>query len=280
MKRYVLRSKRTDLAAEFAAEISKDKDMLSEEDYEGVKVTKITLGRQEGKLIGKPSGRYVTIHCQNKDKITCGCALAHYLGELLKPVMPWEKVLVASLGNEWVTPDSLGSRTIHRVPATAHLSGMNEFRELGLRPVYVFETGVMGQTGVESASCLSYLTDNLLPAALIVVDSLACSDFSRLCSTVQLTDSGIAPGSGVGGGRKALNSENMGTRVIAIGVPTVIDLESVANADADAPMMVTPKNIDSLIDRYSGIISQGINSALNPCLSREEMEMLMPNGTV
>lgn len=275
-----MKSKRTDLAAEFAAEISQNETELTEEEYEGVKITRITLGKRGGKLIGKPAGRYVTIHCENRDKITCSCALAHYLGELLKPVLPWEKVVVAGLGNEWVTPDSLGARAVHRVPATAHLSKTAEFRDLGLRPVYVFEMGVMGQTGVESAGCLSYLTDNILPAALIVIDSLACSDLSRLCTTIQLTDSGIAPGSGVGGSRKPLNSENMGTKVIAIGVPTVIDLDSLTNTSAEPSMMVTPKNIDSLISRYSGIISDGINSALNPSLSKDEMEMLMPNSPI
>ena len=275
-----MKSNRTDLAAEFAAEISQKEMELIEEEYEGVGITKITLGKRGGKLIDKPAGRYVTIHCENKDKISCGCALAHYLGELLKPVLPWERVIVAGLGNEWVTPDSLGARSVHRIPATAHLSKREEFHDLGLRPVYVFEMGVMGQTGVESANYLSCLTEKILPAAMIVIDSLACSDPSRLCTTIQLTDSGIAPGSGVGGSRKPLNSENMGTRVIAIGVPTVIDLESAADTPAKSNMMVTPKNIDGLIKRYSDIISQGINSALNPNLSREEMEMLMPDNMV
>lgn len=269
--------KRTDLAAEFAADMSQEDSAIAKEEYNGVKATKITLGKQGGKLIGKPSGQYVTIHCENADKIKCGCALAHYLTEMLKPVMPWEKVLVAGLGNEWVTPDSLGARAIHHIPATAHLSKTAEFRDLGLRPVYAFEMGVMGQTGVESADYLSYLSDRLLPAAMIVIDSLACTEFSRLCTTIQLTDSGIAPGSGVGGSRKPLNSENMGTKVIAVGVPTVIDLESVSDIAADSAMMVTPKNIDSLISEFADIISMGVNSALNPKLSREEMELLMPN---
>ncbi|MCM1299271.1 MAG: GPR endopeptidase, partial [[Eubacterium] siraeum] len=155
-----------------------------------------------------------------------------------------------------------------------------EFRELGLRPVYVFEMGVMGQTGMESANCLSCLTEKILPAAVIVIDSLACSEPSRLCTTIQLTDSGIAPGSGVGGSRKPLNSDNMGAKVIAIGVPTVIDIDSLTDNSDNSPMIVTPKNIDSLINKYSEIISAGVNSALNPSLSREETELLMPNEPV
>lgn len=270
--------KRTDLAVEFGSELN-DKDIkMTEEFQKEIKATCVTIGKQGEKLIGKPAGKYITLHCDsdmNKDnKSAVSLALAHYLNQLLKPVMPWERVLVAGLGNEWITPDSLGARAVHKIPATAHLSNREEFKELGLRPVAVLEMGVMGQTGIESAEYLHSISKSLFPAAIIVIDSLACSDFSRLCSTIQLTDTGIAPGSGVGGNRTAINKYNMETKVIAIGVPTVIDLDNVADTVKE-PFMVTPRDIDNVVGRYGDVISMGVNAALNPSLSMEETEMLL-----
>ncbi len=268
-----MKRKRSDLAVEFAADLDENDVKLTEVVYEGIKATDVTLGSKSGKLIGKPKGRYITLHCENEDKIRLGCALAHCIKELLQPSMSWEKVMVAGLGNERVTPDSLGARTVRRIPATAHLAATDEFKELGLRPVVVIETGVMGQTGLESADCLNFVAKNVLPAAVIAIDSLACGDFSRLGSTIQITDSGIAPGSGVGGSRRPLNKEVIGSKVIAVGVPTVTDLDSVTD-QVNYPMMVTPRDIDGVISRYSEIIAMGVNSALNPTLTKEEIEML------
>lgn len=269
----MMKTKRSDLAVEFAADLDENEVKLTETVCEGIKATEVTLGKQGSRLLGKPKGRYITLHCENEDKLRCGCAVAHYVSELLEPSFSVEKVMVAGLGNERVTPDSLGARTVRRIPATAHLSSTEEFKSLGLRPVVVIETGVMGQTGLESADCLNFVAKNIQPAAVIAIDSLACSDFSRLGTTVQITDTGIAPGSGVGGSRRPLNKEILGSRVIAVGVPTVIDLDSVTDA-VSYPMMVTPRDIDGVIERFSEIIAMGVNSALNPSLSREEIEML------
>ena len=266
--------KRTDLAVELTTAEEQKGVSLIDAEYEGIKVTEVTVGRQGAALIGKPAGRYVTLHCENQDKYRCALALAHYLEEMLKPVAKWEQVLVAGLGNESITPDSLGAKTVRRIPATAHLSQTEEFAQLGLRPVVVLETDVMAKTGLESTDRLKYIAKSILPAAIIAVDSLACADNSRLCTTIQLTDTGIAPGSGVGGSRKPLNSAIMGTRVIAVGVPTVIDLDSITD-EAEGGMMVTPRDIDVIIRRYSEIISLGINSALNPTLSPSEIEQLL-----
>ena len=266
--------KRTDLAVEFGAELN-DKDIAMTEEMQcGVKATCVTVGKHSEKLIGKPAGKYITLHCNNADKGAVSCALTYYLNTLLKPVMDWERVLVAGLGNEWVTPDSLGARAVHKIPATAHLSETAEFKELGLRPVAVLEMGVMGQTGIESAEYLHTISKYLLPSAIIVIDSLACSDLSRLASTIQLTDTGIAPGSGVGGNRTAVNRLNMETKVIAVGVPTVIDLDSMVDGVRES-LMVTPRDIDSVVGRFGEMIANGINAALNPGLSREETEMLL-----
>lgn len=266
--------KRTDMALEFGSETDEGAAKMTEEFQNGIKATCIDLRKKGERLIGKPSGKYITLHCKNEDRINAGVALAHYIKKLLRPVSAWERVLVAGLGNEWITPDSLGAKTVHKIPATAHMSDSEDFKALGLRPVAVLEMGVMGQTGIESAEYLRSISRDFLPAAIIVVDSLACSDFSRLGSTVQLTDTGIAPGSGVGGNRTALNRFNMETKVIAIGVPTVIDLDCITDSVKE-PHIVTPKNIDSIINGYADIISMGINAALNPTLSREETEMLL-----
>ncbi len=270
--------KRTDLAVEFGEALS-DKDIkMTEEFQNGIKATCVTIGRQGEKLIGKPAGKYITIHCENEpnneNKGAVSIALANYINQLLKPVMSWEMVLVAGLGNEWITPDSLGAKTVRRIPATAHLSDTREFKELGLRPVAVLEMGVMGQTGIESSEYLHSISKSLLPAAIIVIDSLACSDLSRLAATIQITDTGISPGSGVGGNRTAINKCNMETKVISIGVPTVIDLDSILD-NVKEPLMVTPRNIDAVVNSYGEIISMGINAALNPSLSSEEAEMLL-----
>ena len=269
--------KRTDLAVELTTKEEQKVVSLTDTEYEGIKVTEVTVGKQGMALIGKPVGRYITLHCEDRDKYRCALALAHYLEELLKPAAKWEQVMVAGLGNEYITPDSLGAKTVRKIPATAHLSDTEEFSELGLRPVVVLETGVMAKTGLESTDRLRCIAERVLPAAVIAVDSLACTDFSRLCTTIQLTDSGIAPGSGVGGSRKPLNSSVLGTKVIAVGVPTVIDLDSITDeADgSDRAMMVTPRDIDVMIRRYSEIISMGINTALNPTLSPTEIEQLL-----
>lgn len=266
--------KRTDLAVELTAEAEQKGFSLTDTEYEGVKITDVKVAKQGAALIGKPAGRYITIHCEAQDKYRCALALAHYLEELLKPAAKWEQVMVAGLGNESITPDSLGAKTVRQIPATAHLSRTEEFAQLGIRPVVVLETGVMAQTGIESTDRLKYIADSVLPAAIIAVDSLACTDFSRLGTTIQLTDSGIAPGSGVGGSRKPLNSAVMGTKVIAVGVPTVIDLDSITD-ESEGNMMVTPRDIDVIIRRCSEIISLGINSALNPTLSPAEIEQLI-----
>lgn len=276
--------KRTDLAVEFAAEL-KEKDIdLKEEIYFGIKSVCVNVGKQSEKLIGKPAGKYVTMYLDNGEngeggevnKENAACVLSHYIKQMLKPVMSWENILVAGMGNEWITPDSLGAKAVHKIPATAHLSSTSEFKELSLRPVAVLEMGVMGQTGIESAEYLHSISKSLFPAAMILIDSLACSDFSRLCRTIQITDTGIAPGSGVGGSRTAVNKYNMETKVIAVGVPTVIDLNSVCSGIKEQ-MIVTPNNIDVHINKFAEIISMGINTALNPSLSREEINMLLMN---
>ena len=189
------------------------------------------------------------------------------------------------LGNESITPDALGSRAAGMVLATRHIQG--EFaRSAGLddlRPTAVLSPGVLGQTGVESGEITRGLCSIVNPAAIIAIDALAARSVSRLGCTVQLCDSGIAPGSGVGNNRQVMNRESLGIPVIAIGVPTVVDARTIAieltgreDADQDvtprgSEMMVTPREIDLIISRASRLVAIAINSALQPEYSPLEL---------
>ena len=187
-------------------------------------------------------------------------------------------MLVVGLGNQSVTPDALGPRAAGLVLATRHIRG--EFaRTTGLdklRPAAVFVPGVLGQTGVESSEMVKGICDIVKPSAVIVIDALAARSVERLGCTVQICDTGIAPGSGVGNNRMALNRETLGTLVIGLGVPTVVDARTVAveltgREDAGnavsprgAEMMVTPREIDLIIRRASQLVAMTINAALQP----------------
>jgi spore protease len=152
----------------------------------------------------------------------------------------------------------------------------------GLRQVSVMASGVLGQTGIETAEIIEGLLEKLKPSCVIAVDALACSDISRLGTTIQLSDSGISPGSGVANKRKELSEATLGIPVIAAGVPTVVDMYTIVEgmtgrrAVTEVPnMMVTPRDVDRLIERSSALISMGINLALHPELSFEDVETIM-----
>lgn len=213
--------------------------------------------------IGKNEGRYITIYCDTGDYSKC-------FEEIISEFIGEGNVLVAGLGNERVCSDSLGAKSLRYIPATAHLSSLDSFRELNLRKIFVIETSVTGKTGIESAEQIKCIAENSEADLIIVIDSLACSDTERLCRTIQITDSGISPGSGVGNSRKELTAAETGRKVIAIGVPTVIDYE-----DSNGTLMVTPRNIDILIDEFARVIGYGISKALNPSLSLEEINALI-----
>ncbi len=213
-------------------------------------------------------GHYVTVFTETGNAADC-------LTGLLKDFLVDGSVLVAGLGNENVCSDSLGVRALCYVPATAHLSGHSDFGDLGLRRVFVRETGVTGRTGIESSESISCTAGCVGAAEVIVIDSLACADIGRLCNTIQVTDTGIAPGSGVGNDRKAINRETAGVPVVAIGVPTVIDLDSITGSEKTHGLMVTPRSIDAEIRRLSEIIGISVSRALNPTLSEAEIRSLM-----
>ena len=203
----------------------------------------------------------------------------------LSQLVPKGPALVIGLGNNDITPDALGPQAASRVLATRHLreelGSEDEFLS-GLRQVSVMASGVLGQTGIETAEIIEGLLEKLKPSCVIAVDALACSDISRLGTTIQLSDSGISPGSGVANKRKELSEATLGIPVIAAGVPTVVDMYTIVEgmtgrrAVTEVPnMMVTPRDVDRLIERSSALISMGINLALHPELSFEDVETIM-----
>lgn len=211
--------------------------------------------------------------------------MACELSEELSQLVPKGPALVIGLGNNDITPDALGPQAASRVLATRHLreelGSEDEFLS-GLRQVSVMASGVLGQTGIETAEIIEGLLEKLKPSCVIAVDALACSDISRLGTTIQLSDSGISPGSGVANKRKELSEATLGIPVIAAGVPTVVDMYTIVEgmtgrrAVTEVPnMMVTPRDVDRLIERSSALISMGINLALHPELSFEDVETIM-----
>ncbi len=225
--------------------------------------TEITIDENVSRQLKKPAGRYVTIYCDTGDYGEC-------FKKVISDFITEGRVLVAGLGNERICSDSLGAKALRYIPATAHLSAAEAFGELGIREIYVIETSVTGKTGMESAEQIKCIAEKVHADFIIAIDSLACSDTDRLCRTIQITDSGISPGAGVGNSRKELNQRTTGKKVIAVGVPTVIDYE-----DDKGTLMVTPRNIDVLTDEFAGIIGRGISSALIPSLSADEISSLI-----
>ncbi len=269
---------RTDLAMEAAAdgkELAAGDVEQQEERAEGMTLCRVTVHTDKGaRQLDKPRGIYITAALppltDDERQLTAqGKCLACQLAALL----PSEgSVLVVGLGNRTVTPDTLGPATADRVLATRHIQG--EFaRAAGLtdlRPVAVLAPGVLGQTGAETGEIIRGVCREIQPAAVIAVDALAAGDMARLGCTVQLTDSGIAPGSGVGNNRRPLNREELGVPVIGMGVPTVVDAAIFGGKDTP-PMMVTPREIDLVISRAARLLALAINGALQPAYDPAEL---------
>lgn len=200
-------------------------------------------------------------------------------------------VLVVGLGNCNITPDNLGPMTAKNVLATRHIKG-EIARSTGLsalRPVAVIAPGVLGQTGIESAELIASVSKKLSPCAIIVIDALASMKLERLGCTVQISDTGISPGAGVNNARPKIDSSNLGVPVISIGVPTVVDAVTIACNLTGASkeslksqisprgeiMMVTPREIDLLIERAAKLSGLAINRALQPEFSIEDIATLI-----
>ena len=258
---------RTDLAVEAAVDCPLgEEDVVQQTEQCGrltIHRTRVLTPRGEA-AVGKPKGRYITacLPTLTDDERDLSDYAARIGKELAAMLPPEGTVLVVGLGNRTVTPDALGPATADLVLATRHIGG--EFaRAAGLtdlRPTAVVTPGVLGQTGTESSETVRGVCREIHPCAVIVVDALAAGEAQRLGRTVQLCDSGIAPGSGVGNDRRPLNREVLGVPVIAMGIPTVVD----AVMEGCAPMMVTPREIDLMIARGAKLLAMSIHAALQP----------------
>lgn len=279
---------RTDLALECAAGFPSQDGVFMRHRGDAFRITEIEIDSDaHGAPIGKPRGRYLTLEAMQLHH--AAPQLRKQVAELadeLRSFIPEGAVLIAGLGNSDITPDALGPMTAGRILATRHLRQELSDNDpdtdflRAMRPVSVLANGVLGQTGIETAELIAALKDRVNPACIIAVDALACSDLHRLGTTIQISDAGISPGSGVRNSRAELSAQTLNVPVIAIGVPTVVDLHTVIRqAEAVPPrdlpnLMVTPRDIDRLIHHAARLLALGINLALHPQLSYEDAEAL------
>lgn len=254
---------------------------MRETERDGFHVTTVEIrSPAASKELCKPIGAYHTITLEPvlRREDAAFAAAASLLAELIRELLPLraaDPVLVVGLGNRAVTPDAVGPRAADSVLATRHLQRqMPEILPV-LRPVSVFAPGVLGSTGIESAQIVRALSDTLTPSAILAVDALACSEPERLCRTVQISDTGITPGSGVRNAREALNRDFLGVPIIALGVPTVMDIRTVSDDDSLRGMFVTPRDIDTVVSDFSKLAGYAINLALHPSLSIPDLDMLL-----
>lgn len=232
------------------------------------------------KELCKPIGVYHTITVEpvlRREEAAFSSAvglLSGLIGALL-PKNDRFSALVVGLGNRAITPDAIGPRAAESILATRHLREQDAELFAGFRPVCVLSPGVLGTTGIEAARMVKSIAEDLEPDVVIAVDALACSEPERLCRTIQITDSGITPGSGVGNDREALNQPSLGVPVIAVGVPTVMDVRTVSDSDALEGLFVTPRDIDTTVSDFSKLIGYAVNLSMHPELSIQDLDMLL-----
>lgn len=317
---------RTDLAIE-ARELAQQ-DAAEADQLEGVDVkteetsdyflTHVRILSEEGsRLMGKPKGDYITLESEmlKENNAECHEKIIKVLAENIRSLVKFSEedcILVAGLGNWNITPDALGPKVVSKILVTRHLQGtLPEEIEETVRPVAAVSPGVMGITGIETGEILKGIVDKLHPTLLIAIDALAARRSNRINAAIQLSDTGIAPGAGVGNQRMMLDEESLGIPIIAIGVPTVVDAATLVNdtmdkilgemmtqteigsdfyktlqsleqeekyqmiADILGPytgnMFVTPKEVDAVVDRLANIIANSINIAVHPGVTMEDI---------
>ncbi|MDR2650668.1 MAG: GPR endopeptidase [Clostridiales bacterium] len=283
-----------------------------------VKVTWVEIYNEAGaKAMGKPVGNYITIEsdAMKENDIETHEEIMKILAKRLEKLRKLKKnaiVLVVGLGNWNVTPDALGPKAAAKILVTRHLSGnLPKALEGHVRPVSAISPGVMGLTGIETGEIIKGVAEKINPDLIIAIDALAARRTNRVNSTIQISDTGINPGAGVGNKRMVLSEEALGVPVIAIGVPTVVDAATLVNDTMDrmlsvmaeqAPrgsefynmlegladeekyhliaeilnpytgnMFVTPKEVDAIIERLANIIANGVNIAVHPGIKTEDI---------
>ena len=304
---------RTDLAEESFRSLGRDQYpgvRVNHWEEMGVAVTEVTVQTEEAaQRLDKPVGCYLTLESGGirAREAEARQALAALLGEELRRMMPPaddRPTLVVGLGNRMVTPDSLGPLTVDHTLVTRHMfEARPEYADMRMKSVCAIAPGVLGVTGLETFETVRALVDAVRPGCVIAVDSLCAGTSSRIGATIQLADTGIQPGSGVGNHRKALTEDTLGVKVIGLGVPMVIyapsiardalarlpELDDVDPAALDAiagslhdsdlgQMIVTPREVDELVLDVAAVLGSGINQALQPELSLREISEFMLRG--
>ena len=319
-------SVRTDLAIE-ARELAQQNAQAADQ-LEGVDVetkedpdyflTHVRIHSEEGsRLMGKPKGDYITLESEKlkENDVECHEKIIKLLAENIRSLVNFGEddcILVAGLGNWNITPDALGPKVVSKILVTRHLQGtLPEEIEKTVRPVAAVSPGVMGITGIETGEILKGIVDKLQPSLLIAIDALAARRSNRINAAIQMSDTGVAPGAGVGNKRMMLDKESLGIPVIAIGVPTVVDAATLVNDTMDrilgemmqqtekgsafyqtlqsleqeekyqmitdilgpytGNMFVTPKEVDAVVDRLANIIANAINIAIHPGVTMEDI---------
>ncbi len=262
---------------------------LDERQIEGYTITTVSVRTSYGaRALGKPRGTYITVdltpyfHRQESYFSRGVHCLARELRHLLPPLSAPASVLVAGLGNRSMICDAVGPMAVDHLLVTRHLIASLPSRFSTLTSVAALAPGVVGQTGIETLELLAGAVRHVKPAAVIVIDALTAGSRRHLCATVQLSNTGLIPGSGVGNHRSAIDCKTLGVPVIAVGLPTVM-AEAVlaqeltgAEAQADtAPLFVTPRDVDSRVRELGRLLGYGINSALQPSLTVEDITGLL-----
>ena len=298
---------RTDLALEARESFPDDdveiKGVILSEDFDDtnkIRVSTVEIKDEKGsRAMQKPMGTYITIEALELGEVDEGYhkPISNIIAKNIKKIagdVESKDVLIIGLGNRDVTPDALGPWVVDNLFVTRHL--LNEYGsdymiKNRLNSVSAIAPGVMGQTGMETLEIVKGIVNETKPNLLIVIDALASRSTKRLNNTVQLTNTGISPGSGIGNNRKALNEENLGVKVVAIGVPTVVDAATIVgdslfrylktngfteeeiykfisevNENQIHNLFVTPKDIDESLKRISYTVSEALNSCFTPTI--------------
>lgn len=307
----------TDLALEIAENICNSPDGIDvkkeECNLENTYLTVVEITNAKGaEQMGRPIGTYITLESEfiKENDIEAHEKLIEILSKKIKNLCPknLNTTLVIGLGNLHITPDSLGPKAIDKILVTRHIKDtVPDDINNSVASVAALAPGVMGMTGIETVEVVKGVTDRVKPDLVIAIDALAARKVSRVNSTIQLSNTGVAPGAGVGNKRKTLNKDSLGVPVIAIGVPTVVDAATMANdtiekvidallkeskkgssfynmlkdtaeeekynliKDVLDPytenMFVTPKEVDAVVENIVNIIANSINIALHPGLN-------------
>ena len=283
-------------------------ESTEEEINDNIKVSRVKITNSKGEeALGKPIGTYVTIDVKKlkmagEEEIQ---KTSEVLTDELKKIVEMhvnnqEDILIVGLGNIYVTPDALGPKVINEIDVTRHIiKYLPQYVDEGTRPVSAISPGVLGTTGIETVEILKGIVENIHPKLLIVIDALASRSIERISSTIQISDTGIVPGAGVGNTREEISENSLGIPVVSIGIPTVVELATLVSDGIDIfidrlqekaesteylnqmqqndkyeevkealnvgdyNMIVTPKEIDDLIENMKDIVARGINFAVN-----------------